>query len=201
MKSNPIPRLFIACTDTIVRQVDDIGRMVDEFSAFARMPSPVLMEHDIVQLCRQAVFMHNTGRSDIVFEQDLPAEPVIAVCDGRQIAQALTNILKNATEAVESRMASENAAQQTGHVILKLDADQDKARITVADNGRGLPIEDRHRLTEPYVTTRSKGTGLGLAIVKKIMEDHHGSLELDDRAGGGAVVTLTLQRQSQIQAA
>ncbi len=187
------PEIFVDCTDTIMRQVDDIGRMVDEFSAFARMPVPVLQQQDISELCRQAVFMQSTGRPDIDFVQDLPSQPVMVVCDGRQIAQALTNILKNAAEAIDGRHANDHEDLPAGQVILHVKAEPEHVRIIVSDNGKGLPVEDRHRLAEPYVTTRSKGTGLGLAIVKKIVEDHHGALLLADRQdGAGAQVTLSL---------
>lgn len=188
------PEVFANCTDTIIRQVVDIGRMVDEFSAFARMPMPVLQEQDINELCRQAVFMQSTGRPDIAFSHDFPPEPALAICDGRQIAQALTNILKNAAEAIDGRSADDHKDLPQGRVMLQVKVTPEQIVIIVADNGRGLPIEDRHRLTEPYVTTRSKGTGLGLAIVKKIVEDHHGALLLADRAVGGAQVTLSLPR-------
>ena len=195
------PEIFAACIDTITRQVVDIGRMVDEFSAFARMPSPVMQLVDINELCRQAVFMQSTGRPDITFEQHLSPESVTAVCDGRQIAQALTNILKNAAEAIDSReTAGLHEPQASKMIAVRVTVGSDRVTITVEDNGKGLPIEERLRLTEPYVTTRSKGTGLGLAIVKKIMEDHRGALQLEDRTGGGAVVTISLPRPSPADA-
>jgi len=188
------PEIFLSCIETITRQVDDIGRMVDEFSAFARMPMPVIASQDIVKLCRQAVFMQSSGRHDIVFVQDLPRLPLHALCDARQIAQALTNILKNAIEAIEGRVASAGDVLPQGRIELRLTATAEQVRLMILDNGKGLPVEERNRLTEPYVTTRAKGTGLGLAIVKKILEDHHGHLQLDDNPGGGAIVMLTLPR-------
>lgn len=188
------PEVFLSCIATITRQVEDIGRMVDEFSAFARMPVPVLAPHDIVALCREAVFMQGTGRHDLDFVQDLPAVPVLVLCDDRQIAQALTNILKNGIEAIEGRQASDHQDLPRGKIVLQLVVAEDSVTIRISDNGKGLPHEDRHRLTEPYVTTRAKGTGLGLAIVKKIMEDHRGNLLLEDNPGGGAAVALVLQR-------
>ncbi|MGB4102109.1 MAG: PAS domain-containing sensor histidine kinase [Alphaproteobacteria bacterium] len=192
------PEIFAKCTETIMRQVDDIGRMVDEFSAFARMPVPVLQDQDINELCRQAVFMQSTGRPDINFIQELPTQAAMVICDGRQVAQALTNILKNATEAVDGRTAGDHEDLPQGQVILQVKIAPEHILIIVTDNGKGLPIEDRNRLAEPYVTTRSKGTGLGLAIVKKIVEDHRGSLLLADRPDGkGAQVTLSLPRHAE----
>ncbi|MBI1272703.1 MAG: HAMP domain-containing protein [Alphaproteobacteria bacterium] len=188
------PETFVSCTDTIIRQVDDIGNMVDEFSAFARMPSPIMKSQDLRDLCRDAVFMQSTGRTDIEFVQEMPARPVRLDIDGRQVSQALTNIIKNAMEAIEGRKAEEGQPLPMGRVTVRLEADETFATVTVADNGKGLPVEERNRLTEPYVTTRSKGTGLGLAIVKKIMEDHRGTLTLSDSEAGGAVVTLSFAR-------
>lgn len=193
------PETFLSCIDTITRQVDDIGRMVDEFSAFARMPMPVITTEDIVQLCRQAVFMQSAGRTDIDFVQSLPGAPLLVLCDARQIAQALTNILKNAIEAIEGRPVPEQGDLPRGRIVIELQATPEQATLMVCDNGKGLPVEERHRLTEPYVTTRAKGTGLGLAIVKKIMEDHHGALVLSDNASGcGACVALSLPRAESV---
>lgn len=184
------PEVFTTCTDTIIRHVDDIGRMVDEFSAFARMPTPVMKQHELRDLCRQTQFLQGTSRADIRYTQTYPVDPITAECDGRQIAQALTNLLKNAAEAIDARPLPTAGNLLQGEIKLSLNVANDRIILSVADNGKGLPIEDRHNLTEPYVTTRTKGTGLGLAIVKKIMEDHHGELLLADRPGGGAVVSL-----------
>ena len=164
--------------------------MVDEFSAFARMPAPTMKEHELRELCRQMVFLQGTGRGDVRYFQDMPAEAVIAECDGRQIAQALTNLLKNAVEAIDARTMPLEGGLLPGEVTVRLSVANNDVRLSVEDNGKGLPIEERNTLTEPYVTTRNKGTGLGLAIVKKIMEDHHGQLTLADRPKGGAIVTL-----------
>jgi len=190
------PDTFKAMTDTIVRHVDDIGRMVDEFSAFARMPQPVMKTTNVLELCRQAVFLQATAHPALRITTDLPNGPLTSVCDGRLIGQALTNLLKNAVEAVEGRMEEGGAAamQVPGEITVRTIADDERITITVEDNGKGLPAEGRDRLTEPYVTTRAKGTGLGLAIVKKIMEDHEGMLTLEDRPGGGARVSLVLPR-------
>ncbi len=185
------PEVFLTCTDTIVRHVEDIGRMVDEFSAFARMPAPTMKEHELRELCRQMIFLQSTGRGDVRYFQELPPDALIAECDGRQIAQALTNLLKNAVEAIDARIVPLEGSLLPGEVTVRLSVIDDRVRLDVEDNGKGLPIEERNTLTEPYVTTRNKGTGLGLAIVKKIMEDHHGELTLSDRVkGSGAVVSL-----------
>ncbi len=197
------PETFITCTDTIVRHVGDIGRMVDEFSSFARMPAPTMAQQDICDIVRQAVFLQRNANADVAYEADLPAHPIELRCDGRQISQVVTNLLQNAYDAIEGR---EGPKRSAGRIAVRLreteghaaagDAGEDGAIvIEVEDNGRGLPKEDRDRLTEPYITTRAKGTGLGLAIVKKIMEDHGGTLMLADAPGGqGALVTLTLPR-------
>lgn len=185
------PDVFVSCLDTIIRQVDDIGRMVDEFSGFARMPKAVMQPANLNDICRHTVLLQSSGRSDVEISTVLPPEKIIAVCDGRLLAQSLTNLVKNALEAVEARTPPEDGgALPMGIVRVILERDGDDAKIMIEDNGRGLPKEQRHRLTEPYVTTRAKGTGLGLAIVKKIMEDHHGSLTLEDRFEGGARVIL-----------
>jgi two-component system nitrogen regulation sensor histidine kinase NtrY len=189
------PDTFAACTETIVRQVEDIGRMVDEFSSFARMPRPDLKTENLSNLVQQAVFLERNRMADIDFEVVLPDEPVRLRCDNRQIAQALTNILKNAAEAIVGREAEAEETLPPGKVkvvVRREGADGEAKRIVVVveDNGKGLPDEDRDRLTEPYVTTRTKGTGLGLAIVKKIMEDHNADLVLEDGDDGGARVSL-----------
>jgi two-component system nitrogen regulation sensor histidine kinase NtrY len=183
---------FVACTDTIVRQVGDIGRMVDEFSAFARMPQAVMRREALSDLVGQAVFLQRQARTSIRFEIVKPADPVIAQCDGRQITQALTNLLQNAIDAIGGRIPDHGESLPRGLIEVQLGVDDGRALISVSDNGPGLPLAERDRLTEPYVTTRAKGTGLGLAIVKKIMEDHAGSLEMHDNPGGGARVVLSI---------
>lgn len=176
------PEIFAQCTDTIIRQVGDIGRMVDEFSAFARMPRPVYREEDLGQLVRQAVFLQQVARQDIRFDSDLPAGPLRLSCDARQIAQVMTNLLQNSIDAIDGRQKLDGEALPQGRIAVTLHAVEGGAEILVLDNGRGLPAENRDRLFEPYVTTRSKGTGLGLAIVKKIIEEHGGSIALADAA-------------------
>ena len=184
------PDIFRQCIDTIVRQVGDIGRMVDEFSSFARMPTPVMRRENAQELLQQAVFLQRVGHPDITFDTDSPRDPVHFEGDGRLISQALTNVLKNAGEGIAARLAKGDDAPGKIHVTLMPNGTTLAFRVT--DNGIGLPPEHRHRLTEPYVTTRAKGTGLGLAIVRKIMEDHGGEITLGDAENGeGAEVTLT----------
>jgi two-component system nitrogen regulation sensor histidine kinase NtrY len=191
------PETFSMCTDTIIRQVGDIGRMVDEFSSFARMPRPTVKEEDAKEMCQQALFLQRNGNPDIRYTANLPTHPVTLNCDRRQVAQVLTNILKNSAEAIEGRDDTANMPLPQGEISLSLIEDGAGLRIVVEDNGRGLPKEGRERLTEPYMTTRSKGTGLGLAIVKKIMEDHGGFLSLQDREGGGARISLVFRRDAK----
>ncbi|HEY4941336.1 MAG TPA: PAS domain-containing sensor histidine kinase [Rhizomicrobium sp.] len=172
------PEVFAQCTDTIIRQVGDIGRMVDEFSSFARMPTPVMRRENAQELIQQAVFLQRVANPQISFETRLPKEAVYVECDGRLVAQALTNVLKNAGEGVNARLA--RGDDVPGRIVIALEAGDERVVYRVTDNGIGLPHEHRDRLTEPYVTTRAKGTGLGLAIVRKIMEDHGGELVLQD---------------------
>jgi two-component system nitrogen regulation sensor histidine kinase NtrY len=171
--------IFEQCTDTIVRQVDDIRRMVDEFSRFARMPKPVMEGEDVADTVRQAVFLMRVGHPDIDIEADIKNEPMQAQFDRRLISQALTNIIKNATEAIEAVPADQLGK---GHIDVIAARDNDDIVIDVVDNGIGLPKVSRARLLEPYVTTREKGTGLGLAIVGRVLEDHGGRIELHDAA-------------------
>ncbi len=171
--------VFEQCTDTIVRQVDDIKRMVDEFSRFARMPKPVIADEDVADTVRQVVFLLRVGHPDIDFDVQLPTEMMPARFDRRLISQALTNIIKNATEAIG---AVPPADLGRGRIVVSARRDGEEAVIDVIDNGIGLPRENRARLLEPYVTTREKGTGLGLAIVGRILEEHGGRIELRDAA-------------------
>ena len=180
---------FTICTDTIIRHVGDIGRMVDEFSAFARMPAPVLKPGDLVDIVRQAVFLQRTAHGEIAFETVFPARAVPVSCDARLVGQAVINIVKNAIESIEARIA-ERGAGAPGCIRVSVTDAAAQASVIVEDNGRGLPAQGREQLTEPYVTTRAKGTGLGLAIVKKIMEDHLGELVLEDREPDGAQIKL-----------
>jgi two-component system nitrogen regulation sensor histidine kinase NtrY len=174
------PAVFQQCTDTIVRQVDDIKRMVDEFSRFARMPKPVIASEDVAETVRQAVFLMRVGHPDIDIEAEIPDGPMQARFDRRLISQALTNIIKNATEAIAAVPSDELGR---GRIDVSLFRDGEEVMIDVVDNGIGLPKEHRSRLLEPYVTTREKGTGLGLAIVGRILEEHGGGIELNDASG------------------
>jgi two-component system nitrogen regulation sensor histidine kinase NtrY len=171
--------VFDQCTDTIVRQVDDIRRMVDEFSRFARMPKPVIAAEDVADTVREAVFLMRVGHADIDIEADITGEQMPARFDRRLISQALTNIIKNATEAI-SAVPPEELGK--GKIRVFAAREGDNIVIDVVDNGIGLPKENRSRLLEPYVTTREKGTGLGLAIVGRIVEEHGGVIELRDAA-------------------
>ena len=185
--------VFDQCTETIIRQVGDIGRMVDEFSSFARMPKPVVEDQDLVETARQIVFLMRVGNPDIEIEFTVPDAPVIARFDRRLISQALTNIIKNATEALAAVPPEERS--EPARIKVDVTGNEHFVIIDVIDNGKGLPAENRARLLEPYVTTREKGTGLGLAIVGKIMEEHGGGIELlDAPEGRGAWVRLTLAR-------
>jgi len=183
--------LFVQCTDTIIRHVGDIGHMVDEFSAFARMPSPVMVVVDLRKVVLDAVILQRNAYPKISISFEMPTGPMTPACDARLLGQALTNVLKNAIEAIEIRI-TQSEAMLAGKIVIELENCDGLCRIRVIDNGIGLPQSERHRLTEPYVTTRVKGTGLGLAIVKKIIEDHGGTVALDDSLDGGAIVTLTL---------
>jgi two-component system nitrogen regulation sensor histidine kinase NtrY len=169
--------VFEQCTETIVRQVDDIRRMVDEFSRFARMPKPVIEGEDVADTVRQAVFLMRVGHPDVDIEAEIRDEPMRAQFDRRLISQALTNIIKNATEAIEAVPAGELGK---GRIDVIAARENDDIVIDVIDNGIGLPKVSRARLLEPYVTTREKGTGLGLAIVGRVLEDHGGRIELND---------------------
>ena len=185
------PETFAQCADTIVRQVGDIGRMVDEFSAFARMPQPVLRPEDVGRVAREALVLQRSARPEIIWTTNIPERGPMAVCDRRLLGQALTNLLQNAADAVAMRPRGDG--ESAGCIGLTVLVQGGIVSLQVSDDGVGLPDGDRDRLAEPYVTHKPKGTGLGLAIVKKIMEDHGGGLGLDDRQDGpGAVATLTL---------
>ncbi len=188
--------VFDQCTDTIIRQVDDIKRMVDEFSSFARMPKARPARDDLVDCVRQVLFLMRVGRPDITIEDRLPAEPLFAKFDRRLISQALTNVVKNASEGID---ALEGGAKGKGRILVAMteDAASSMISISVSDNGKGFPSVDRDKLMEPYVTTRAEGTGLGLPIVIKIFEDHGGGVDLLDGlpredGGRGARVVLRL---------
>ena len=195
------PEAFTTCTETIIRQVGDIGRMVDEFSSFARMPQPVMERYDLLELCRQSIFLQKTAFPSIEFSFQCDAETLEMNMDSRLMGQALTNLLKNAAESIESKAKDGGGKNKKGgqkkdtplgQVEVSVAPSDGLAEIIIEDDGYGFPEQSRETLTEPYVTTREKGTGLGLAIVKKIMEDHQGTLILEDRSKGGARVRLIL---------
>jgi two-component system nitrogen regulation sensor histidine kinase NtrY len=195
--------VFDKCINTIVRQVGDIGRMVDEFSAFARMPEASFESGNLTETIRQAAFLESVRLPEIQLQVDVPPEPIVATFDARLISQCLTNLIKNAVEAMEG-VGLDNikdpkitvTARVTGETVL----------VTVSDNGKGWPKENRQRLLEPYMTTREKGTGLGLAIVAKIVEQHGGSVELIDaepdangRVGACFAMTLPLHARPPVK--
>ena len=188
--------VFDQCTETIIRQVGDIGRMVDEFSSFARMPKPTFEERNLGEAAREAVFLMEVSHPDITFAMELPEEPLIGRFDPRLISQAFINLVKNATEAIEALPPEEARGAK---ITVRGRVEGDSNVIEFIDTGIGLPNENRQRLLEPYMTTREKGTGLGLAIVSKIIEEHGGHLDLLDSpavatGGRGAMVRITLPR-------
>jgi two-component system, NtrC family, nitrogen regulation sensor histidine kinase NtrY len=180
---------FERLTGTIVRQVGDLRRMVDEFSNFARMPKPVFRDESVHEIARQALFLHEVAHPGLTFLLDPPEGEFRMICDRRQLAQALTNVVKNGVEAIEGRKNRGEHSLAGDRVELRLHEEDSHLIIDVLDTGVGLP-EDRERLTEPYMTTRVRGTGLGLAIVKKIVEEHVGEIAFLDRPGGGTHVRI-----------
>ncbi len=181
------PATFERLTGTIVRQVGDLRRMVDEFSSFARMPKPTFREEPIVDIARQAMFLHEVAHPEIEFTLEAPDPSPILVCDRRLLGQALTNVVKNGVEAIEQKTEEAGGHRGKDRIAMIIAERDGKISIEVTDTGVGLPA-DRGRLTEPYMTTRAKGTGLGLAIVNKIVEEHFGQIEFDDLPGGGSLV-------------
>jgi two-component system, NtrC family, nitrogen regulation sensor histidine kinase NtrY len=180
---------FERLTGTIVRQVGDLRRMVDEFSNFARMPKPVFRDESVHEIARQALFLHEVAHPGLTFLLDPPEGEFRMICDRRQLAQALTNVVKNGVEAIEGRKNRGEHSLAGDRVELRLHEEDSHLIFDVLDTGVGLP-EDRERLTEPYMTTRVRGTGLGLAIVKKIVEEHMGEIAFLDRPGGGTHVRI-----------
>ncbi|MEX0583448.1 MAG: ATP-binding protein, partial [Sneathiella sp.] len=182
--------VFNQCTDTIIRQVGDIGKMVDEFSSFARMPTPEFKPEDITELVGQAVFLQKIAHPEIEYVFNTLAGSITCACDAPQVNRVLTNLLQNSADAIEGREGEEDKLPK-GRIEVTIETTNDEIVVEITDNGRGLPKENRSRLTEPYVTHREKGTGLGLAIVNKIMEEHGGSLAMmDTQNGTGARVRI-----------
>ena len=188
------PTTFERLTGTIVRQVGDLRRMVDEFSNFARMPKPMFREENVHEIARQALFLHEVAHPGITFAIEPRDGRFAMVCDRRQLSQALTNVVKNAVEAIEVRRNRGEHSIAGDRVELRLKSAREQLVIDVLDTGIGLP-EDRERLTEPYMTTRVRGTGLGLAIVKKIVEEHMGEIAFLDRPGGGTHVRIAFDAE------
>jgi two-component system nitrogen regulation sensor histidine kinase NtrY len=184
------PATFERLTETIIRQVGDLRRMVDEFSSFARIPKPVFRHENLVDIVRQAMFLHEVAHPNIRFALISPEPLIDLVCDRRQLSQALINVIKNGIEAIEEKPEPGKVEAIATTIAL---LPEDRVSIKIEDSGIGLPA-DRQRLAEPYVTTRERGTGLGLTIVHKIIEDHAGTITLADRPNGGSVVTIILNR-------
>ena len=193
--------VFDRCTDTIIRHVNDIGRMVNEFSSFARMPEAVMARENVNEIIKSAVFPFQVAHTNIEFSLNLPAEPVFAHCDGRLLVQACTNLVKNAAESIDELHVRDQSAHK-GKILIRLTNDNALVRVEVIDNGLGLPEDAQHRLTEPYMTTREKGTGLGLAIVRKVIEEHQGKIILsNDKSLGptGASVSLVFPGDKEVR--
>jgi len=190
--------IFDRCVETIIRQVGDIGRMVDEFSSFARMPKPQLEYMDMRGPLSEALFLIEVSRPDIIFERELAPEPLSGAFDERLVGRAFGNIIKNAGEAIDAGLAEAAAAGRAGekgHIKARARRQDNRIIVDIMDNGKGLPKKERQKLLEPYMTMREKGTGLGLAIVRKIVEEHSGQMELLDAPaefyhGRGAMIRL-----------
>ncbi len=183
---------FDNCTETILRQVGDIGRMVEEFSSFARMPKPTLAPFDLCELVQNIAFAQRLASPTVAINSDTPETKIIMTGDERLLGQALTNIVKNARESVERHILTGEI--KTGSVSMAITDHGEQALLTICDTGQGFPVEERSRLLEPYVTTRETGVGLGLAIVSRIVEDHGGTITLGDneKTESGARVDITL---------
>ncbi len=194
--------IYNQCIDTIVRHVGDIGRMVDEFSSFARLPQPIMKSNDLKRIIRDTLFLQQNAHSEIEYHINLPDKKIEINCDARLISQALTNLFQNASDAIHMKVEKNYTNNQLlGNIWVNLEQNNQDIIIKVEDDGTGLPQEDQLRLTEPYVTHKPKGTGLGLAIVKKIMEEHNGILQLKDRVEGkGAISILTFQIRGRYDA-
>ncbi|MDE2336878.1 MAG: HAMP domain-containing protein, partial [Alphaproteobacteria bacterium] len=187
------PETFEKCTDTIVRQVGDIGRMVGEFSAYARMPNANKQAEDVVALCQDALVLQQQAHPDLHFGFIASAPAIAANCDRAQLTRVVTNLLQNAIDSVRERQQQSAGA---GAVRLVVERRGENVAVSVEDNGLGLPEKVKDQLLEPYVTTKKKGSGLGLAIVKKIMEDHEGSVVLENSVleDTGAKATIVFPR-------
>jgi len=181
---------YVKYVDTIAKHIGDIGKIVEEFVNFARMPAPSMKREDMTAIIRKALFSEQTAHTDIAYHVDLPDAPLHVACDEQQISRVLLNILKNAAEALEAR------SQTQAIINLQCLREGGYCKIRISDNGAGFPADKMSRLLEPYMTTRAKGTGLGLAIVKKIVDDHKGQLILENLPDGGACVTIILAAEN-----
>jgi two-component system nitrogen regulation sensor histidine kinase NtrY len=194
---------FEKLTDTIIRQVGDIKSMVDEFASFARMPKPQMEAHDLRQAVQEPVILFRESHPNIDFELKLPPEPLVISGDRRLLSQAITNLVKNASEAIQAAGdAPDRPADYRGRIEVRVERMPDRIDVVVIDNGIGLPKQNRARLLEPYVTTRAKGTGLGLAIVQKVVEQHGGTLALEDAPAApgrvrGALIRVSLPLRTE----
>ena len=195
------PAVFTQCTDTIVRQVGELRRMVDEFSSFARMPAPIVKMENLTEITREAYFLQEVANNNIIFNLDCIPDALNVECDAGQIGQALTNLIKNSTESIAAMeiSAKNNGLDYQGEIAISIHNDERETKIQITDNGVGMPEHLMDKLTEPYITTRAKGTGLGLTIVKKIMTDHGGDLLLENNIDAGATVALVFNKNSHIQ--
>lgn len=191
---------FVKYTDTITRHVADIGKMVEEFVSFARMPTPKFSNEDIASIVKKAVFSAQIANPAIDYQLYVPEEELLIYCDERQIMQVMTNTIKNASESIEARLANEAEQGEKGCIRIELSRAGEAIELAIDDNGIGFPPGEALKMLEPYVTTRVKGTGLGLAIVRKIMEDHKGRINLENIPEGGARVRLSFLQQCDINA-
>ena len=184
--------LFVSLTETISRQVSDIGRMVDEFSSFARMPAAKLAPHDLKLIVKAQVTLQSEANNNVEFSFKIPEEPVVVLCDDHQIRQMITNLIQNSIDSINAKSDEQNNVN--GSIQIQISKKSNFCYLEIIDDGIGLPAEISNRLTEPYVTTREKGTGLGLAIVAKIVEDHSGTFKIEDTIvnGSGVVVTVKI---------
>ena len=184
--------LFVSLTETISRQVSDIGRMVDEFSSFARMPAAKLAPHDLKLIVKAQVTLQSEANNNVEFSFKIPEEPVVVLCDDHQIRQMITNLIQNSIDSINAKSDEQNNVN--GSIQIQISKKSNFCYLEIIDDGIGLPAEISNRLTEPYVTTREKGTGLGLAIVAKIVEDHSGTFKIEDTivSGSGVIVTVKI---------
>jgi two-component system nitrogen regulation sensor histidine kinase NtrY len=195
------PDVFTLCTETIIRQVDDIGKLVDEFSSFARMPTPVMKKIELKALAEETLFLHKNANPDIYFALEVFQEEYILIADPRQVRQVLQNLIKNAVQALKSvkdKFEGLSSSNNRAMVRISLRDSDNNIYLDVEDNGPGFPIQGRAELVEPYVTFHPEGSGLGLAIIRKVTEDHSGELILGDSDLGGAKVTIRFAKNPEI---